>query len=162
MTDIVISPARNSDYIPSNHESENESVNSTNAQDTAHENAQSNEVNQELLQEDYILPPDVNTSQLGPIRTQNTIGCSAMHSFFTINKTRSICKTCKKVYSPTTSTGTLKKHIETKHFHMLQQYEQTKLNFPIIDPYNSYEQQQRTKLLMEWIILSQQSSSIVG
>ncbi len=90
------------------------------------------------------------SSSTGPIHRQQTITTwSTMHNFFTITNISKTCNICKKIYKTTTSTGILKTHIHNKHSGILNQHEQTTLNFPIIDPHNSFNQAIHNKHLIQ-------------
>ncbi|CAB5150889.1 unnamed protein product [Rhizophagus irregularis] len=51
----------------------------------------------------------------GPIRNNKTSSSSEINEFFIRIKNSQKCQICATVYSSSTSTGTLKKHLEKKH-----------------------------------------------
>ncbi|CAB5389899.1 unnamed protein product [Rhizophagus irregularis] len=51
----------------------------------------------------------------GPIRNNKTSSLSEINKFFIRIKDSQKCQICATIYSNSTSTGTLKKHLEKKH-----------------------------------------------
>ncbi|CAJ0837769.1 15635_t:CDS:2 [Entrophospora sp. SA101] len=83
--------------------------------------------------------------------------------YFTRNNEIQKCRVCAPTYSGigTTSTGTLKNHIKTKHPNEYQRCVQTTLNFQRINPYPPKENFMKTKVMINWIIMNMQPFSIV-
>ncbi|PKY30400.1 hypothetical protein RhiirB3_474802 [Rhizophagus irregularis] len=76
----------------------------------------------------------------GPIRNNKTSSSSEINEFFIRIKNSQKCQICATVYSSSTSTGTLKKHLEKKHpIEYQRKFTQTTLNFQRTYPYNRKE-----------------------
>lgn len=86
-----------------------------------------------------------------------------MNDYFVRNNEFQKCCICAATYSGIgkTSTGTLKNHIKTKHPNQYQKCIQTTLNFQQINPYTSKENFIKTKVMINWIIMSLQPFSVV-
>ncbi|CAB4491654.1 unnamed protein product [Rhizophagus irregularis] len=98
----------------------------------------------------------------GPIRNNKTSSLSEINKFFIRIKDSQKCQICATIYSNSTSTGTLKKHLEKKHPIEYQcKFTQTTLNFQRKHPYSHKENFKKSKNLIDWIVTSLQPFSIV-
>jgi hypothetical protein len=98
----------------------------------------------------------------GPIRNNKTSSTFKINEFFIRTKDSQKCRICATVYGSSTSTGTLKKHLEKKHPTEYQRkFTQTTLNFQRIHPYSRKENFEKSKGLIDWIVTSLQLFSVV-
>lgn len=98
----------------------------------------------------------------GPIRNNKISSSSEINEFFIRTKDSQKCRICATVYSGSTSTGTLKKHLEKKHPTEYQRkFTQTTLNFQRTHPYSRKENFEKSKSLIDWIVTSLQPFSVV-
>jgi hypothetical protein len=98
----------------------------------------------------------------GPIRNNKTSSTSEVNEFFIRTKDSQKCRICAIIYSGSTSTGTLKKHLEKKHPTEYQRkFTQTTLNFQRTHPYSRKENFEKSKSLIDWIVTSMQPFSVV-
>ena len=99
----------------------------------------------------------------GPIRNnKNTL--SKVDEFFIRTKDFQKCRICANEYSGigSTSTGTLKTHLEKRHPTEYQRkFIQTTINFPRASPYSRKENFEKSRCLIDWIVTSLQPFSVV-
>ena len=99
----------------------------------------------------------------GPIRNnKNTL--SKVNEFFIRTKDFQKCRICANEYSGigSTSTGTLKTHLEKRHPTEYQRkFIQTTINFPRASPYSRKENFEKSRCLIDWIVTSLQPFSVV-
>ncbi|CAG8595218.1 8530_t:CDS:1 [Funneliformis caledonium] len=100
---------------------------------------------------DDITDDRTEKSNGGPIRNNKTLSSSSqVNEFFTKTKESQTCQICVTVYSSSSSTETLKKHLEKKHPTEYQcKFTQTTLNFQQMHPYNHKENFEKSKGLID-------------
>jgi hypothetical protein len=108
---------------------------------------------------------EAEKSNGGPIRNNKKSSSSSdVNEFFIRTKDSQKCRICATVYSGigSTSTGTLKTHLEKKHPTEYQRkFTQTTLNFQSVHPYSRKENFEKSKSLIDWIVTSIQPFSVV-